>query len=95
MQTEEIDQVVVMDNGEIVGALTDTRLYQRLIEDPECKHYKVSQLMEKPFPAVDDNISYTQISGMINRENPAVLVRQQSGEYQIITKYDIIQALSK
>jgi len=95
MQNEEIDQVVVMDNGSIAGALTDSRLYQRLIEDPECKHYKVSQLMEKPFPIVDDTISYTQISGMINRENPAVLVKQQTGEYQIITKYDIIQALSK
>ncbi len=95
MQNEEIDQVVVMDNGNIAGALTDTRLYQRLIEDPECKHYKVSQLMEKPFPVVDDTISYTQISGMINRENPAVLVKQQTGEYQIITKYDIIQALAK
>ena len=95
VSTDLAAAVELLRNGEIAGALTETRLYQKLIADPECKHSKVSQMMEKPFPVVEEGIPYSIISGMINRENPAVLVKQQNGDYQIITKYDIIQALAK
>ena len=94
MQEQDIDQIIITENGEIVGSLSENRLYAKLLENPENKHQTIDKLMEKPFPTVDSYTSYSEISGMINRENPAVLVRMPSGELQIITKYDIIHALA-
>jgi cystathionine beta-synthase len=94
MREQEIDQVVVTENGEIIGSLSESRLYAKLLENPENKHQPIEKLMEKPFPIVDSYTSYPEISAMINRENPAVLVKMPSGELQIITKYDIIHALA-
>jgi len=94
MQEKDVDQIVITENGGIVGCLTENRLYAKLLENPENKHQPIEKLMERPFPVVDAYVSYSEISGMINRENPAVLVKMPSGQYQIITKYDIIHALA-
>jgi cystathionine beta-synthase len=94
MQEEDIDQVIITENGEIVGALTENRLYAKLLENPENKFQPIMKLMEKPFPVIDAHTPYTKLSGMITRENPAVLIKLASGDYQIITKYDIIAALA-
>jgi cystathionine beta-synthase len=94
MQKEDIDQLIVMSNGVIVGSLTDSRLYSKLLENPEIKKSAISEVMEKPFPIVDALTPYNQLSAMINRENPAVLVEQSNGQHKIITKYDIIRALA-
>ncbi|MDQ3071827.1 MAG: pyridoxal-phosphate dependent enzyme [Bacteroidota bacterium] len=94
MKEEDIDQIVVTHDGEIVGALTEARLYSKLLEDSEARNKTIADLMEKPFPIVDAGCSYGEISGLINRENPAVLVKTPSGEVQIITKYDVIQAIA-
>jgi cystathionine beta-synthase len=94
MQNSDIDQVVITEDDKIVGSLTEIRLYSQLLENPDIKHYTVEKIMEKPFPTVESNVPYTELSTLINRENPAVLVKQTDGKHQIITKYDIIQALA-
>jgi cystathionine beta-synthase len=36
-----------------------------------------------------------RLSTLITRENGAVLSRDEAGNYQIVTKYDILQAMTK
>ena len=94
MRESDIDQIVVMNQKEIVGSLTEIAVYSKLLENPESKNHTVEKLMEKPFPMVDAYINYNQLAKMINRENPAVLVNTPAGVVQIITKHDIIKALA-
>jgi cystathionine beta-synthase len=48
--------------------------------------------MDKPFPVVSQDTTLERLSGIINKENPAMLTRDEAGNYHIITKYDIIFA---
>jgi cystathionine beta-synthase len=50
--------------------------------------------MTATFPFVDLNTSIDKISSLINKENSAVLVEDESGKIEIITQYDIINAIS-
>jgi cystathionine beta-synthase len=50
--------------------------------------------MSATFPFVDLKTSLEKISGMINKENSAVLVEDGKGNIEIITQYDIINAIS-
>ncbi|MDZ4838735.1 MAG: pyridoxal-phosphate dependent enzyme [Bacteroidota bacterium] len=94
MREADVDQLVVTDQGEIVGSLTESKLYQVLLSNPEMKDNSVADIMDKPFPMVSESTSYSEISTMINRENNAVLVKKEDGQVMIITKYDIIQAIA-
>ncbi|RME19055.1 MAG: cystathionine beta-synthase, partial [Bacteroidetes bacterium] len=48
-----------------------------------------------PFPVIDITASIDEIAQLINKDNNAVLTRDMLGDYHIITKYDIIQAIGE
>jgi cystathionine beta-synthase len=50
-------------------------------------------VLEKPYPVVGFDTPLERLSNLINRENGAVLGKDDSGNYHIVTKYDVIQAL--
>jgi predicted transcriptional regulator len=45
--------------------------------------------MEKPFPVVSADASLSEVAQHMDRETPAILVKQPDG-YNIITKSDLI-----
>lgn len=89
-----ISQVPVLKNGEFVGSITDTFLFNKLLDNPELKKQKIESVMQSPFPFVEANTPIEEVSKKINRENSAVLVKDTSGNTHIITKHDIIQAIN-
>ena len=50
--------------------------------------------MEKNFPIVAFDTPVEKLGTLINKENGAVLARDESGHYHIVTKYDVLQALA-
>jgi len=89
-----ISQIPVMSGHEIVGSLSDNYVFSQLILNDALKQGEVSTLMQKPFPVVDGNASLEDVSKQITRENSAVLVKDLGGSVHIITKHDIIEAIS-
>jgi cystathionine beta-synthase len=83
-----------VENNKFVGSLNDNVLYQNLIENPDLSKAIVKDVMQKPFPIVDLHATIDEIAKLIDKENNAVLTKDMLGDYHIITKYDIIQAVS-
>jgi cystathionine beta-synthase len=50
--------------------------------------------MDKLYPVVALETPVEKLSTLINKENGAVLAKDESGNYHIVTKYDVIQALA-
>ena len=90
-----ISQIPVTDGQNIIGRLTETTLYKEVVHNPESQHLTVANIMEDSLPVVDENEDYAQIISYMDNGTNAVLVRRSSGEYDIISKHDIIQALTK
>ncbi|GAB4207789.1 MAG: pyridoxal-phosphate dependent enzyme [Bacteroidia bacterium] len=94
-QKYDISQIPVTENNDFVGSVSDNYLYQRIIENPEVKNQPVKEVMQKPFPIVDITATIDEIAQLIDKDNNAVLTRDMLGDYHIITKYDIIQAIGE
>src|SRR5690606_32083676 len=91
----KISQIpVVNDAGEFVGAIDDSVLFQKLLKDQAVRDRKVSEVMLPSFPIVKCEDSIDLIAKKINRENSAVLLMDRGGNWHIITRYDVIDALS-
>lgn len=95
IRTLNISQIPVIQQGMIIGKLTESDILNAVIENPSIKSHSVSEIMTATFPFVDLKTSLEKISGMINRENSAVLVEDEQGNIEIITQYDIINAISR
>jgi len=95
MTQHGFSQVPVTSGGRIVGAINEARLYQEIVKHPEVKRGPVEALMQPAFPFADISTNVDALATMLTPENPAVLVRDfKSDETYIITRSDIIQALS-
>ncbi|MBK0380922.1 pyridoxal-phosphate dependent enzyme [Mucilaginibacter segetis] len=89
-----ISQIPVTQKGMVIGKITESDILNSLMENPGIKSQPVQSISTAPFPFIDLNTSIDKISGMINKDNIAVLVEDENGKIEIITQYDIINAIS-
>ena len=94
IKTLNISQIPVTQQGMVIGKVTESDILDALLENPSLKSQPVQTITTAPFPFVDLNTSIDKISGMINKENIAVLVEDERGKIEIITQFDIINAIS-
>jgi len=95
MKKYDIENIPVIENGMNLGAISESGLFDKMLENAEIKNQKVLDVMENPYPEVSFETPVERLSSYINKENGAVMSKDDSGFYQIVTKYDIIQSLSK
>ncbi len=93
MQQFGISQIPVFDNGKNVGSLTESIIFSKLTENTDILNSDADSIMTAPFEYVEANASTDEISKKINKEQPAVLVKDMIGSTHIITQYDIINAI--
>jgi cystathionine beta-synthase len=96
MRKMDISQIPVTHDKRVVGSLNESLLYAKIIANPEIKSQKIETIMQPAFPFVDISAPIDALSAMITDNNPAVLVRDfKLDKTYIITRYDIINALTK
>ena len=95
MKKYDIEQVPVMNGNGIAGTISETGLFKKIFDNPELKHATVKEVLEPALPVVAFDTPVEKLSHLINRENGAVLARDEAGSFHIVTKYDVIQALGR
>ena len=95
MKRYDIEHIPVINGNGPVGAVSETGLFLKVFTNPEIKNSTVESVMEKPFPVVEFDTPVERLGSLINKENGAVLARDEKGDYHIVTKYDVIQSLAK
>jgi cystathionine beta-synthase len=93
MKKYDIEQIPVMNGNGPVGAISEGGLFQKIFDNPEIKNSKISDVLEPPLPVVAFDTPVEKLSPLINKGNGAVLSRDDGGNYHIVTKYDVLQAL--
>jgi len=94
MKENDISQMPVMDNGSIVGSVTETSILNYILENPMNNTEKqVEAIMNEPFPMVKTDVPCSRLRQYINKQIPAVVAQDKAGLMYVITKYDIIQAM--
>ena len=93
MKKYDIEHIPVKNGPGLIGAISESGLFQKIFDNPEIKHTRIEDVMEPLFPVVEFDTPVERLSHLINKENGAVLAKDESGIYHIVTKYDVIQAL--
>ena len=95
MKKYDIEQIPVMLDNEMTGSVTQAGLFKKLIEIPDVRDQLVADVKEHALPVVEMDTALERLTHYINKDNGAVLARDESGQYTILTKYDILNAFSK
>lgn len=95
MKKYDIDQIPVINGAGMVGSISESGLFSKIFSNPELKNEKISSVMEHTFPLVAFDTPVERLSTMITKENGAVLSKDEAGNFHIVTKYDLIQSLTR
>lgn len=95
MQEYHIENIPVFQNGDMIGAISESGLFNKMLNNgQDIKQKKIAEVLEPVYPIVAFDTPVERISSLINKENGAVLAKDDSGNYHIVTKYDVIAAVS-
>ncbi len=94
MTSNSISQLPVTDGDDFVGSLIDSKLLAQMIDDAELQNKPVEEVMDKPFQFVPLDNTLDVLSSVISKDNPAVMVRDENRNPQIITQHDILKAMT-
>jgi cystathionine beta-synthase len=96
MRKYDIENIPVINGvDEVVGSLSESGLFEKILTNPNIKEQMVASVMEKEYPIVSFDMPVEKLSNLISKHNGAVLSKDETGDYHIVTKYDIIQSLAK
>lgn len=94
MQRYNISQVPVKNaKGEFTGSLVDGNLFAQLVKNRHLMHEPVKTIMQESFPVVKSTDTIDFVSSQFSNQTQAVLMMDMGGNWHIITKVDVINAI--
>ena len=95
MQESDISQLPVIEDGKIIGSLTETKVLSTLVSNPSLREHNVREFVGKPFPVINEKMSVENLYKMLDSETSAVIVQRGDNSFEIITKSDLILAITE
>jgi cystathionine beta-synthase len=94
MSENDFSQIPITQERRIVGSLSESHAYSRIVDDPKIRKEPVKSIMQKAFRFVDIETPVELLAPMITPANPAVLVRDfKADKTYILTGYDVLRAI--
>ncbi|HET7622918.1 MAG TPA: cysteine synthase A [Gemmatimonadaceae bacterium] len=90
MSLHDVSQLPVMDGDDCIGSVSESSMSARALEDTKLLDATVSDVMDAPFPVVDGAQQIDSVAKLLNKTNPAVLVRQNGRIAAIVTRSDVL-----
>ncbi len=90
----EISQLPVMKGTEQVGSVNDIGVMQSVFDHADILHQPVSEVMARPFPALEQSEEIERAYKLLTLANPAIVVTDDAEPIGVLTRQDIISFLS-
>src|SRR3954470_10562195 len=90
-----ISQMPVLDNGKLVGILTESDLLHHLVSGRASKDTIVAEVMERRVSTVALHASSSELPRIFERGEVAIVVDDQRSVIGILTKMDLIEMLAR
>jgi len=95
MKKYDIEQIPVEEKREMIGVVTQQSLFKKMLEEDGLRDKTIADVMDKALPVVEMGTQIDRLTKYINKDNGAVLAKDDSGDFHILTKYDVLNALGK
>ncbi len=89
MQESSVTQLPVLADGKPVGALRESRVLAKLLENRDLFETSVSEVMDESFPVLDAEAPFEEVTAQLMK-SPAVLVEEYKRIIGIITRTDVL-----
>ncbi len=94
LRTYEISQIPVMRGHEVIGSINDVAVMQAVFDRADIIHQPVSEVMGRPFPALEQSEEIDRAYKLLTLANPAIVVTDDREPIGVVTRQDVITFLA-
>ncbi|MEI6756916.1 MAG: pyridoxal-phosphate dependent enzyme [Chlorobium sp.] len=94
MKQNDVSQLPIVSYNSPIGSISENKILSILIENDEAMNSKVVGFMEKPFPVCQPDATISELSDKLQQSASGVLISMSDGRFQLLTKSDLIDALT-
>ncbi len=94
MRQHDVSQVPIVSYGTPIGSISENKILSILIENDEAMNSKVVGFMERSFPVCNSHATISELSEKMQQSTSGVLVTLSDGTLQLLTRSDLIEALT-
>ena len=94
MQENEISQLPVFENHACIGTVREDEVLNLALRGADLKELVLRECMKDPLPILDPQTPIERLMYLLTKESPAVLVELGKEQYEILTKYDLIDMVA-
>jgi predicted transcriptional regulator len=94
MKQNDVSQMPIVSYGSPIGSISENKILSILIENDDAMNSKVVAFMERPFPVCQPDATISELSGKLQKSATGILIALSDGRLQLLTKSDLIDALT-
>ncbi len=94
MQDHEISQLPVFENHTTIGTVREDEILNLALRGVDLNALVFRECMKDPLPVLETHAPIDRLTFLLTNESPAVLVKLSEADYEILTKYDLINMIS-
>jgi len=95
IEQHDVSQLPVLRGSEVVGTLAEDEVLRTALSDPSALDRPVDSLMGPPLPVVGADEPAESVTRLLAARSPAVLVRGSDGPAGILTRFDMLQFMTR
>jgi cystathionine beta-synthase len=94
MQQQDISQLPVSEDGRSVGTVFEDKILNLALQGKDLRKLIVREVMGPALPQVPSNAPVERVTHLLSHESPAVFVQMESGELEVLTKFDLMDTIA-
>jgi cystathionine beta-synthase len=95
LSEHNISQLPVIEKGQPVGSVDESELMGAVLANPALFDAPVSSMMDASFPTVHIDENIKAAIALLSKKHSAVLVHDEGKTVGIVTRYDVIEYMSR
>ena len=90
MQAYNISQVPVIENGNVVGSLSESTVMKLLHDGLDIRNQEIQAVMAKPLPSMDEETDVSEAYRVLLGAVPGIIVTREGQAVGFVTRADLI-----
>ena len=95
MRKLDISQLPVFEKDKVVGTIMEDEILGHMLKGRDIKKMIVREAMTGPLPVLAPEARVESVLRYFTPDRPAVLIKTGKSSYDIVTKYDVVNAVSR
>ena len=95
MRRLDISQLPVFEKTKVVGTVMEDEVLGHMLKGRDIKKMIVREAMTQALPVLAPEARVESVLRYFTPDRPAVLIKTGKSTYDIVTKYDVVNAVSR